>query len=118
VGDYRIEMVKKFVYLGVCLTGQNGVLQEIRGRIETANRAYFPIVSLIVRRDISWRFPVMLHKPLIGRIVLHGSETEHVARMGEWRGAYKILVRKPERKRHLKDLDVDGRTILICFLKN
>jgi hypothetical protein len=42
---------------------------------------------------------------------------EHVARMGEMRNAYKILVRKPEAKRALgEDLDLDGSIILKWIL--
>jgi hypothetical protein len=37
--------------------------------------------------------------------------------MGEWRGAYKVWVGKPEGNRHLEALGVDGRTILKLFLK-
>jgi hypothetical protein len=33
----------------------------------------------------------------------------HVARMGKRRGAYRILMGKPEGKNHLKNLSVDGR---------
>jgi len=36
----------------------------------------------------------------------------HVARMGERRGVYRVLMRKPEGKNHLGDPDVDGRIIL------
>ena len=36
----------------------------------------------------------------------------HVARLGERRGAYRILVGKPEGKNHLGDPVVDGRIIL------
>jgi hypothetical protein len=36
----------------------------------------------------------------------------HVARMGEKRNAYRILVGKPEGKRPLEDQDVGGWTIL------
>ena len=36
----------------------------------------------------------------------------HVAYMGDRRGAYKILVGKPEGNYHLKDLDADGRVLL------
>ena len=36
----------------------------------------------------------------------------HVARMGEGRGVYRVLVGKPEGKSHWGDLDVDGRIIL------
>jgi hypothetical protein len=33
----------------------------------------------------------------------------HVARMGEGRNVYRVLVGKPEGKNHLKDKVVDGR---------
>jgi hypothetical protein len=36
----------------------------------------------------------------------------HVARMGERRGAYRVLLGKPEGRNHLKDPGVDGRIIL------
>ena len=36
----------------------------------------------------------------------------HVARVGERRGVYKVLVGKPEGKSHLEDLGIDGRIIL------
>jgi hypothetical protein len=36
----------------------------------------------------------------------------HVARMGERRGAYRVLVGKPEGRNHLKDPGVDGKIIL------
>jgi hypothetical protein len=36
----------------------------------------------------------------------------HVARMGEKRGVYRVLVGKPYGKRHLEDPGVDGRIIL------
>jgi hypothetical protein len=42
----------------------------------------------------------------------------HVARIWERRGAYRVLVGKPEGKDHLGDLDVDGRIILRWIFKN
>ena len=36
----------------------------------------------------------------------------HVARMGERRGVYKVLVGTPEGKNHLADPGVDGKIIL------
>ena len=38
--------------------------------------------------------------------------TGHVARMGEERGVYRVLLRKPEGKNHWRDLGVDGWIIL------
>jgi len=36
----------------------------------------------------------------------------HVARMGERRGVYRVLVGKPEGKNHLEDPGLDGRILL------
>jgi hypothetical protein len=41
----------------------------------------------------------------------------HVARMGEERGSYRILVGRPEGRSHLEDPDVDGRIILKWIFK-
>jgi hypothetical protein len=40
-----------------------------------------------------------------------------VPRIGERRGTYKVLVRKPEEIDHLEDVGVDGRMILKSILK-
>jgi hypothetical protein len=37
--------------------------------------------------------------------------------MGDKRGAYKVLMGRPERKNHLEDLSIDGRIILIYIFK-
>jgi len=42
---------------------------------------------------------------------------EHVARMGERRGVYRVSVGKPEGKNHLRDPGVDGRIILRWIFK-
>jgi len=42
---------------------------------------------------------------------------EHVVRMGERRGVYRVLVGKPEGKDHLGDTDVDVRIILIWIVR-
>jgi hypothetical protein len=42
----------------------------------------------------------------------------HMARMGEMRSADTILVGKPEEKKPLGDLGLDGRIILKCILEN
>jgi hypothetical protein len=39
----------------------------------------------------------------------------HVTRLGERRGAYRVLVGKSEGENHLEDLDIDRR-IVIVFL--
>ena len=41
----------------------------------------------------------------------------NVARMGGWRGIYRVLARKPEGKNHLEDPGIDARTILRCTFR-
>jgi len=43
--------------------------------------------------------------------------TGHVARMGERRGVYRVLVGKPKGKNHLGDPGVDGRILLRCIFR-
>jgi hypothetical protein len=42
------------------------------------------------------------------RLILAG----HVACMGERRGVHRELMENPEGKNHLKNLEIDGRTLL------
>jgi hypothetical protein len=41
----------------------------------------------------------------------------HVARMGDSRSVYRVLVGKPERKRSLEDTGLDGKIILRWIVK-
>ena len=41
----------------------------------------------------------------------------HVARMGERRGAYRVLVGKSEERNHIKDPGVDEMIILKCIFE-
>jgi hypothetical protein len=44
--------------------------------------------------------------------------TGYVARIGETRNSYKLLVGKPERNNHSEDVGVDGSIILDRILEN
>ena len=61
-----------------------------------------------------------MYSPNIVRVIKSRrmSWAEHVARIGERRGVYRVLVWKPEGKNHLEDTGVNGRIILRCILRN
>jgi len=61
-----------------------------------------------------------MYSPNIVRVIKSRrmSWAEHVARIGERRGVYRVLVGKPEGKNHLEDTGVNGRIILRCILRN
>jgi hypothetical protein len=43
--------------------------------------------------------------------------SRHMAFMEKTRGAYRVLMGKPEGKKHLEDLGLDGRVKLTCIFK-
>jgi hypothetical protein len=57
---------------------------------------------------------VLYSSPIIVRVIksIRLRWAGHVARMGERRGAYRVLVGKPEGRNHLEDPGVDGMIIL------
>jgi hypothetical protein len=74
LGDYNVEVVTDFTYLGTCLTNKNDELVEIQARIQVTNRSYFSILSLIKFHGINWRIRITLYKTLIRSILVRGSE--------------------------------------------
>jgi hypothetical protein len=43
---------------------------------------------------------------------------DHIARIGEWRGVYRVLVEEPKEKRPLGDQSVDSKIILRWIFGN
>jgi hypothetical protein len=156
--------VAKFKYLGLTLTDQNCILEEIRSRLNSGNACYHAVQNLLSSRLLSRNAKMKIYKTIILSVVLYGCETRpltlreehrlrvfenrvlrrifgpkrdevtggwrklpneelhglysspsivrvikarrvrwagHVARMGEVRGAYNILVERPEGRRPL-----------------
>jgi hypothetical protein len=74
--------------------------------------------------DGSWRkFRDELHSLYSSRIIVRVIKSRrmrwagHVAHMGEGRGVYRVLVGRPEGKRHWEDLGIDGRITLRWTLR-
>jgi hypothetical protein len=54
VGLYTVEQVDDFKYLGVNINYKNDMHNEVRLRINSANRAYFSMNKLLSSKMLSW----------------------------------------------------------------
>jgi hypothetical protein len=112
--NVSFENVSQFKYLGMPVTKQNLIQEEIKRRFNSGNACYHSVQSLLSSRLLSKNLKIRIYETVILPVVLYGCKTwsltlreEHKLRMfesstnGEKRNAYRLLVGKPERKRPL-----------------
>jgi hypothetical protein len=114
---YKTVMLPVVLY--GCETWSLTLREEHRLRV-FENRVLRNISGPEREEDGSWRklhndeLHSLYSSPNIVRVIKSRRITcaEHVARMGEGRGFYRVLVGRPEGKRPLEDLGVGGRITL------
>ena len=52
IGEYKIEKVKAFKYLGSVVTSDNNVNTEIKSRLVAGNKVYFALQNLLKNKNI------------------------------------------------------------------
>jgi len=75
VGLYTFEQVDDFKYLGVNINYKNDMHNEIKLRINSANRAYFLMNKLLSSRMLSWVIKEKMYITYLRPIAMYACET-------------------------------------------
>jgi hypothetical protein len=84
------ENVAQFIYLGMTVTNQNLIHEEIKSRLNSGNACYHSVQNLLSSRLLSKSAKIIIYKIIILSVVLYGRETwsltfrwEHRLRVSE-----------------------------------
>src|SRR5215510_13880034 len=75
IDNSAIERVEEFKYLGVTLTDQNSIQEEIKSRLKLGNDCYHSVQNLLSSRLLSKNLKIKIYRIIILPVVLYGCET-------------------------------------------
>jgi hypothetical protein len=98
IGDRSFENVAQFKYLGMTVTNQYLIQEEIKRRLNSGSACYHSVQNLVSSRLLSKNVKIRIYKTIIFPAVLYGYETwsltlreEHRLRVFENRVLRKIF---------------------------
>jgi hypothetical protein len=114
ISNRGFENVAQFRYLGMTITNQHLIQEEIKRRLNSFNACYHSVQKRFSSRLLSKIIKIRVYKTVILPVVLHGCETwfltlreEHRLRMSENRVLRRIFAPKRDecwRKLHNEEL--------------
>jgi len=75
VEDHKIEVIRRFKYLGTVINDSNDETEESRARILSANKAYSSLQTIFRSKQIHRNNKIRLYKTLIKPILCYGCVT-------------------------------------------
>ena len=131
IDNSSIERVEEFRYLGMTLTNQNSIQEEIKSRLKLGNACYHLVQNLLSSSLLSKNLEIKIYRTIILPVVLYGCETwlltlreEHRLRMIENRVLRRIFGPKRNgvtgewRKLHNEELnDLYSLTNIVRLIK-
>jgi hypothetical protein len=75
VEDHKIEVVRRYKYLGTVMNDVNDKTEEIRARILVANKAYSSLQTIFRSKQVHRNNKIRLYKTLIKPILCFGNVT-------------------------------------------
>ena len=75
IEDHKIEVVRRFKYLGTVINDVNDEMEEIRARIQAANKAYSSLQTIFRSKQIHRNNKIRLYRTLIKPILCYGNVT-------------------------------------------
>jgi hypothetical protein len=101
IGNISFENVSQLEYLGMTITDQNLIREQIKRRFNSSNACYHSVQNLLSSRLLSKNLKIRIYKTIILPVVLYGCETwsltlreEHRLRVFENRGRGGYLYRR------------------------
>jgi hypothetical protein len=75
VDNSSFERVEELGYLGITLTNQNSIQEEVKSRLKLGSACHYSVQNLLSSRLLSKNLKIRLYRTIILPVVLYGCET-------------------------------------------